>query len=91
MALGARRSHIVQLVIREALLLTLAGVAAGLLAASLLSRFLGSLLLGVAPADPSVFYGAVLVLTAAALAASYVPAHRATRLEPRVAAASTNR
>ena len=82
MALGARRPQIVRLVVREALLLTLAGAVAGLAAAPLLTRLLGSLLYGVTPTDRAVFYGAPLVLVAVALAASYLPARRATRIEP---------
>jgi putative ABC transport system permease protein len=82
MALGARRPQIVRLVVREVLLLTLAGAVAGLAAAPLLTRLLGSLLYGVTPTDRAVFYGAPLVLVAVALAASYLPARRATRIEP---------
>lgn len=85
MALGARRFQIVRLVLREALLLTLAGVAVGLGAAALLSRSLGSLLYGITPTDRTVFYGAPLVVAAVALAASYLPVRRALRLETREA------
>jgi putative ABC transport system permease protein len=82
MALGARRTQILRLVINEALLLTIVGAAAGLAAAPLLTGLLGSLLYGVTPTDRTIFYGAPLVLLAVAMAASYLPARRAARLEP---------
>lgn len=85
MALGAGRPQILRLVLREALLLAVVGVAVGLGAAAFLSRSLGSLLYGITPTDRAVFLGVPLFLAAVALAASYVPASRATRIQPREA------
>jgi putative ABC transport system permease protein len=82
MALGAGRGQILRLVFGEALLLTFAGLALGLVGASFLTARLTSLLHGVTPLDRAVFAGAALVLAVVALAASYLPARRATRLEP---------
>ncbi len=85
MALGAGKSQILRLVLREALLLAVVGVAVGLGAAAFLSRSLGSLLHGITPTDRAVFLGVPVLLAAVALAASYLPARRATRIEPREA------
>jgi putative ABC transport system permease protein len=82
MVCGAGRRRVVTLVFREGLLLTLGGLAIGLLAAWSLRRFLAEVLFGVTPADPAVFAGAALVLAAAALLASYLPARRAARIDP---------
>jgi putative ABC transport system permease protein len=83
-ALGAGRAQILGSVIREALLLLLTGTILGLAAAPFFTRLLASLLFGVTATDPRIFYGAALVLAAVALAASYIPARRATRLAPLV-------
>ena len=73
------------LVMRQGMLQALAGSAAGAAGALLLSRLMAAILYGVGPTDP-VTYGAVaIVLGVAALFAVYVPAHRATRIEPTVA------
>ena len=84
-ALGASSGDTLRLVLREALGMTGAGVAAGLAAAFGLTRFLASQLFGVKPADPLTFGAVPLILIAVALAAAYVPARRASRVDPLVA------
>jgi predicted permease len=84
-AMGARPRDILRLVLRESGTLTISGMAAGLILAALSARIVANAIYGVSPLDP-LTYGAVgLVLVAVALAASYVPAHRATKIDPMVA------
>jgi predicted permease len=85
MALGAQRSKILKLVVEQGLRLTLIGVAAGIIGALGLTRFLTSLLYGVKPTDPLTFIAVSLALTAVTLLASYIPARRATKVDPMVA------
>ena len=82
MALGATRSSVLWLVLREGLTLTLAGIGVGLLLAWGVARALSGLLYEVNALDPLVFAVAPVVLAASALAASYIPALRATRVLP---------
>jgi putative ABC transport system permease protein len=84
-ALGADKSEILGLVLKEALGLALAGVAIGLAAALGLARLISSLLYGVRTSDPATLIVLPLVLTAAALLAAYIPARRATKVDPMVA------
>lgn len=85
MALGAEAPSVLRMVMRWTLGLAAWGVLAGLLASLVLTRVLASQLYGVSPTDPATFGAVVLLLTAAALVASYLPARRAARVDPVVA------
>lgn len=85
MALGALRSDVIRLVLRHGLALTALGLALGLCGAVALARVLASLLYGVGALDPLTLGAVVLTLTAVATLASYLPARRASRLDPLVA------
>ncbi|MGC1364413.1 MAG: ABC transporter permease [Candidatus Acidiferrum sp.] len=82
MALGARASNLLRLVMSQALALTAAGVLLGLGAALLLTRLFGNYLYRVSPHDPRAFAIALAVMLATAIAASFLPAWRATRTDP---------
>ena len=81
-ALGAQRRDVVGMIVGDGARLALLGVVIGLLGAYWLSRFVSSLLYGVSPQDPRVFVGAALGLAAVACAAAWIPARRATRVDP---------
>jgi putative ABC transport system permease protein len=83
-ALGARRSQILGLALRRGVILSVVGVAIGLLAALVLSRVLGGFLYGVTALDPVTLRAASLGLVLLALAACYIPARRATKVDPMV-------
>ena len=85
MALGARSGDVVRMVVRQGMRLTLAGLAIGLVAALVASPVLRSLLFGVNAADPWTFSFVAVFLGSVALFASYVPARRASRIEPLIA------
>jgi predicted permease len=85
MALGAERSSVLWLVLRDALVMVVAGAAIGLPAALAVTRYASSLLYGITPRDPLSATGATLLLLTVALLASYLPAHRASRVEPNIA------
>jgi predicted permease len=84
-ALGAGRANILALVVREGAVLAALGVTVGLVVALWATRLLGSLLYGVGAADPPTYVAVATILGAVALAASYVPARRAARVDPMVA------
>ncbi len=84
-ALGARPSQIFRLVIGQALRLTLIGMVVGIAGALLLTRFISSTLYGVRPTDPATFSFVLLAIGAVAFIASYIPARRATKVDPMVA------
>jgi ABC-type antimicrobial peptide transport system permease subunit len=85
MALGANRANVLGLIVRQGMTLTLIGLAVGLVGAFLLSRVMTSLLYGVSPTDPLTFAGVSLVLLSVAVLACFIPARRATRVDPIVA------
>jgi putative ABC transport system permease protein len=89
MALGASRSAVLTLVLRQGLRLSLIGIGLGLGATLWLTRYLDALLFGVAPLDPAVLGGAAAVLLVVALSGCYLPARRATRTNPLDALRST--
>jgi len=82
MALGATRGDLLRLVVRQGMALALIGMAAGLAAAVGLTRLMSSLLYGVRPADPLTLLSVSLALGSVALLASFVPARRATQVDP---------
>jgi putative ABC transport system permease protein len=82
LATGARGADILRLVLREAAMLSGAGLVVGLPAAVGASRVLGSMVSGTAKADPWIYAATAVVLVGTALAASYIPARRAANLDP---------
>jgi predicted permease len=85
MALGADRAAVMRLVVRQGFMLTAAGMALGLAAAAAGAQLIRSLLFGVSALDPLAFGGAALVFATVSLAASYVPARRAMKVDPMIA------
>jgi putative ABC transport system permease protein len=85
MALGARRADVLQMTVKQGLKLVGAGMILGLMAAFLLTRVLASLLYGISATDPITFVGISLLLLAVAILASYIPALRATKVDPIIA------
>jgi len=85
MALGAMRDDVLKLIVGRGLMLTLAGVAIGIVGSLVATRFFASLLYGVKPTDPLTFVTVSLLLVGLALLASYIPARRATKVDPMVA------
>ena len=85
MALGADPSDVLRLVVRDGMAVALFGVAVGVVIAVAATRLLSALLHGVEPSDPVVFVTVAVALTAVALGASYIPARRATQVDPMIA------
>ncbi len=85
LALGAERRDVLKLVVKQGMRLSFAGVLIGLAAALAVSRFLSGLLFGIHPTDPITYFSVALVLTATTLLACYLPARRATKVDPMVA------
>ena len=84
-ALGAQRKSILGMVLRKGLKLAVVGALMGLVAALIVSHLMTGLLYGVSPSDPLTFLGLTIVLTTVALAACYIPARRAMRVDPIIA------
>jgi ABC-type antimicrobial peptide transport system permease subunit len=82
MALGAWSGQIAWMVLRRSLVVTLAGVVAGVSGAVVLTHLMSALLYGVSPLDPLTFAAVILILGAVTVAASYLPARRAARMDP---------
>jgi putative ABC transport system permease protein len=85
MALGAAKSDILHMVVAQGFRLALAGMIVGMAGALALTRALASLLFGVKPADPLTFGAVALLLVGVALLACYIPARRASKIDPMVA------
>jgi putative ABC transport system permease protein len=84
-ALGAKSSSILRMVLRQGLRLAVAGATLGLLGSLVVSRSMSGLLYGVRPTDPFTFAGVTLLFIAVAVLACYLPARRAVRVNPLVA------
>jgi ABC-type antimicrobial peptide transport system permease subunit len=85
MALGAQRSHVLRLVVKQGLTLTLLGVAAGVVGALVLTRVISNLLFNINATDPATFAAVVFFLIVVALVACWLPARRAARTDPMAA------
>jgi predicted permease len=84
-AMGAQRRDVLRLVVGQGIVLVITGAAAGIAGALALTRYLQSLLYGVRPTDPSTFVAVAVILGVVSLAACYIPARRAARVDPMVA------
>jgi putative ABC transport system permease protein len=85
LALGAQRRDVLSLVMKDGMRLAVAGAALGVAGALLLGRFLSGMLYGVRPSDPATYVAVTALILAVALVACFIPARRATRVEPVVA------
>ena len=84
-ALGAQRASILRMVVRQGMRLAVVGIVAGLIGAAALTRVMASLLFGVSATDALTFAAVAVFLAGVALLASYIPALRATRVDPLIA------
>jgi len=84
-AMGAQQRDVLRLVVGQGIALALVGAVAGMAGALGLTRYLRSLLYGVRPTDPATFVSVAFLLTLVSLAACYIPARRAMRVDPMVA------
>jgi predicted permease len=82
MALGAQGGRVLRMILRESLVVVAIGIVGGVAGALAAGRFVTSLLFGLAPADPVAVVGAIVVMLAVALLAAYLPARRASRVDP---------
>ena len=82
LAVGAQPRDVLRMILAQSLKVILAGVAAGVLCALGLNRLIRGLLYGVSPADPLTFAGAIAFLVLVGLAASYLPARQASKIDP---------
>jgi putative ABC transport system permease protein len=85
MALGATKSDVMRLVVGNGMLLTVVGIAIGVVASWMLTRVMQSLLFGIATTDVATYLGVSLLLGAVAIVATYIPARKATRVDPTIA------
>jgi ABC-type antimicrobial peptide transport system permease subunit len=85
MTLGAHQGNVLKLVLRQGIVLAIAGAAVGIGVALGVTRYLASMLYNVRASDPATIAGVAILLTLVAFAACYIPAHRATRVDPMVA------
>jgi predicted permease len=85
MALGARWSDVMTLVLRQGLVLTALGIASGLACAAAVTRYLEAMLFGVTPLDPTTFIAVSVLFAAVAALAAWIPARRATKVDPMIA------
>jgi ABC-type antimicrobial peptide transport system permease subunit len=84
-SLGASRTDVLRMVVRQAMVQAVAGTAVGIAGAVLLAKLMTNMLYGVQPTDPMTFGGVTMVLTLAALLATLIPARKATQIEPMAA------
>ena len=85
MAMGARPAVVIGMLVRQGMLLALAGLVAGVAAAFAVTRLVSSMLIHVSASDPATFVAAALFLALVALLSTWLPARRATRIDPMIA------
>jgi ABC-type antimicrobial peptide transport system permease subunit len=85
MALGAQRSEVIGLVLRQSLVMTAVGIVLGLAGAAAVTRYLEGMLFGLTPLDPTTFIAVSLIFAAVATLAAFIPARRATKVDPLIA------
>jgi len=84
-ALGAQHADILRMALGEGMRVVVIGLASGLVGAAMMTRFFRSMLFNVAPTDPVTFFSVSAILASVALFACYIPARRATRVDPLIA------